>query len=442
MPSPPPAPIGGHAGPFGRIVALATPRRLGVTVSLGARALEAAAKFGLYALAARLLGGADAGRFFLALSVIHIVSTVARLGLERPLTRHVAAELAVGDVQAALRAALTGCAAVVAASVLAAFCLAAVAPWLAGTVLGHGEMVPVLMLAALTVPMQNLAYALAYVLIGLERGAAAQMVMNALAPALTLAALVMGADDLQRLMSVYAGAFGVCAALGLGLVLPDEQWRRDTIRHHGSTPLPSLWRGAAPLWLVEISQAALLSLPVLVLGVFASPAAVSVFSICSRLSMLVTTVVLSLGALSAPAFARHHRLGDWSALREAVATNRRTTVLFCTPLIAVMALGGERLLSLLGVPASAGLPVLLILLVGQLVFCLLPSRDLVLAMAGQGRMLRRLSLWQLAFCTALCLALVPPFGAIGAAVASATIWIGGAVALAVAARRRLPQLAL
>lgn len=442
MPSPPPAPIGGHAGPFGRIVALATPRRLGVTVSLGARALEAAAKFGLYALASRLLGGADAGRFFLALSVIHIVSTVARLGLERPLTRHVAAELAMGDVQAALRATLTGCAAVVAASVLAALCLAAVAPWLAGTVLGHGEMVPVLMLAALTVPMQNLAYALAYVLIGLERGAAAQMVMNALAPALTLAALVMGADDLQRLMSVYAGAFGVCAALGLGLVLPDEQWRRDIIRHHGSTPLPGLWRGAAPLWLVEISQAALLSLPVLVLGVFASPAAVSVFSICSRLSMLVTTVVLSLGALSAPAFARHHRLGDWSALREAVATNRRTTVLFCTPLIAVMALGGERLLSLLGVAASAGLPVLLILLVGQLVFCLLPSRDLVLAMAGQGRMLRRLSLWQLAFCTALCLALIPPFGAIGAAVASATIWIGGAVALAVAARRRLPQLAL
>ncbi len=85
---------------------------------------------------------------------------------------------------------------------------------------------------------------------------------------------------------------------------------------------------------------------------------------------------------------------------------------------------------------------LLILLVGQLVFCMLPSRDLVLAMAGQGRVLRRLSLWQLAFCTALCLLLIPPFGAIGAALGSATIWIGGAVALAVTARRRLPQLAL
>lgn len=442
MPPPPPAPTGDAIGPLARIAALVTPRRLGVTVSLGARALEAAAKFGLYALTARLIGGADAGRFFLALSVIHIVSTVARLGLERPLTRHVAGELAVGDAGAAARAALTGCLTVVAASVLAALGLAAAAPWLAGTALGHREMVPVLMLAALTVPVQNLAYALAYVLIGLERGAAAQLVMNALAPALTLVALVLGADDLDRLMGVYAGSFGVCAVLGLGLALGDRQWRARPARDVGSPPLPSLWRGAAPLWLVEISQAALLSVPVLVLGVFASPAAVSVFSICSRLSMLVTTVVLSLGALSAPAFARHHRLGDWSALRDAVATNRRTTILFCAPLIVAMALGGEHLLSLLGVPATAGLPVLLILLVGQLVFCLLPSRDLVLAMAGQGHVLRRLSLWQLAFCAALCLALIPPFGAIGASLASATIWIGGAVALAITARRRLPQLAL
>lgn len=442
MPSPPPVPIQSAVLLARRIAALVTRRRLGVAVSLGARGLEAAAKFGLYALAARVLGGADAGRFFLALSVIQIVSTIARLGLERPLTRHVAAELAVGDGPAAARAALTGCCAVAGASIVAALGLAASASWFAGPVFGPAEMGWVLALAALTIPVQNLAFVLAHVLIGLERGASAQMVMNALAPALTLAALILGADDLRGLLSAYAAAFAISAALGLGLILFDRGWRTRPAVDTPHASLPSLWQGAAPHWLVDVSQAALISIPVLGLGVFASPAAVSVFSICSRLSMLVTTVVLSLGALSAPAFARHHRLGDWSALREAVVANRRTTILFCAPLVAVMALGGGRLLALLGVPATDGLPVLLILLVGQLVFCMLPSRDLVLAMAGQGRVLRRLSLWQLAFCTALCLLLIPPFGAIGAALGSATIWIGGAVALAVAARRRLPQLAL
>ncbi|QTC91836.1 lipopolysaccharide biosynthesis protein [Brevundimonas goettingensis] len=419
---------------------LVTRARVHLVLSLGARALEAAAKFGLYALAARALGGHDAGRFFLALSVVHIVSTVARLGLERPLTRHVAAELAVGDGAAAGRAMLTGSAAIGAASAAAGALLFLAAPVVAHDLLRQPDMVAALRLAALIVPLQNLAYALAYALIGLERGAAGQLVMNALAPTLSLTALMLGAGDLARLLIAYAAAFGLCVLLGLGCILGE---RRRLTTPPGWTPpteaLPSLWHGARPLLVVEVSQASLLSLPVLILGALADPVSVSVFSLCSRLSMLVTTVVLSLGALSAPVFARHYRLADWSALRAAVRHNRRLTLAFCLPLIAVMAVGAAPVLALLDVEAALGVPVLLILLCGQLIFCLLPSRDVLLAMAGEGGILRRLSLWQLAFCTILCLAAIPPWGAVGAALASATIWIGGAVALAVTARRRLPQ---
>lgn len=419
---------------------LLTRARVHVVLSLGARGLEAAAKFGLYALAARALGGHDAGRFFLALSVVHIVSTVARLGLERPLTRHVAAELAVGDGAAAGRAILTGSAAIGIASAAAGVLLFLTAPVVAHDLLRQPDMVGVLRLAALIVPLQNLAYALAYALIGLERGAAGQMVMNALAPTLCLTALTLGAADLTRLLFAYAAAFGACGLLGLACIVAE---RSRLTTPAGWTPppvaLPSLWRGARPLLVVEVSQASLLSLPVLILGALADPVSVSVFSLASRLSMLVTTVVLSLGALSAPAFARHYRLADWPALRAAVRHNRSLTLAFCLPLIAVMAIGAAPVLAVLDVEAARGVPVLLILLCGQLVFCVLPSRDVMLAMAGQGRILRRLSLWQLVCCTVLCFAAIPLWGAIGAALASATIWIGGAVALAVTARRRLPQ---
>lgn len=418
----------------------ATRARVHIVLSLGARALEAAAKFGLYALAARALGGHDAGRFFLALSVVHIVSTVARLGLERPLTRHVAAELAVGDGAAAGGAILTGSAAIGAASAAAGVLLFLTAPAIANALLHQPDMIPVLRLAALIIPLQNLAYAFAYALIGLERGAAGQMVMNALAPALSLTALMLGAGDLTRLLIAYAAAFGACGLLGLGCILR-ERSRLTTSPDWSapSVPLPSLWHGARPLLVVEVAQASLLSLPVLILGVLADPVSVSVFSLASRLSMLVTTVVLSLGALSAPAFARGYRLSDWPALRAAVRHNRRLTLAFCLPLIAVMALAAAPVLSLLDVEAARGVPVLLILLCGQLVFCLLPSRDVLLAMAGEGRILLRLSLWQLVSCTVLCLAAIPAWGAVGAALASATLWIGGALALAVTARRRLPQ---
>jgi O-antigen/teichoic acid export membrane protein len=391
-------------------------------------------------LAARALGGHDAGRFFLALSIVHIVSTLARLGLERPLTRHVAAELAVGDGAAARRAALTGSTAILIASGIAGALLFLTAPLIANGLLHQPDMVPVLMLAALIVPVQNLAYALACVLIGLERGAAAQMVMNALAPVLSLTALVLGAADLTRLLAAYAAAFGVCVLLGLVCVAAE---RKKLTNPPGwvapPVALPSLWHGARPLLIVEVSQASLLSLPVLILGALSDPVSVSIFSIASRLSMLVTTVVLSLGALSAPVFARCYRLADWPALKAAVSHNRRLTLSFCLPLIVVMAVGAAPVLGLLDVETARGVPVLLTLLCGQLAFCLLPSRDVLLAMAGEGGILRRLSLWQLTSCTILCCAAIPVWGAVGAAMASATIWIGGAVALAVTARRRLPQ---
>lgn len=410
-----------------------------LSVPLGARGLEAAAKFGLYALAARALGGHDAGRFFLALGVIQIVSTVARLGMEKPITRHVAAELAVGDVDAARRAALTAGGAIVIASAIAAALLALTAPLIARHWTGQADMSAPLMLAALIIPIQNLAFAVAYVLIGLERGAAGQMVMNALPPVLSLAALCLGANSLEGLLTAYAGSFGLCALLGLGLVAA-TRWSHRHPHVAPGTALPGLWRGARRLMVVDVIQAALITIPVLILGAFASPDSVSVFSLCNRLAMLVTIVVLSLGAMSAPHFARHHRLQDWAALRAAAVDNRRITIALCLPLILALALGAPALLGLLSVPVGQGVPVLLILLAGQLAYCLFPSRDLLLAMAGEERVLRLISVLQLIFCLALSIALTPAFGAVGAALASTCIWIGGALAVNVAARRRLPRI--
>ncbi|WGM31919.1 lipopolysaccharide biosynthesis protein [Brevundimonas sp. NIBR11] len=412
-----------------------------MSVSLGTRGLEAAAKFGLYALAARMLGGHDSGRFFLALGVIQIVSTVARLGMEKPITRHVAAELAVGDVQAARQAALTAGGSVLIASLVAAVLLAAAAPLMARHWTGQADMALPLMLAALIIPIQNMAFVVAYVLIGLERGAAGQMVMNALPPVLSLIALCLGANSLEGLLLAYAGSFGICALVGAGLVVT-TRWSHRHPQIAPGTALPGLWRGARRLMVVDVIQAALITIPVLVLGVFAAPEAVSVFSLCNRLAMLVTIVVLSLGAMSAPRFARHHRLQDWPALRAAAIDNRRVTVALCLPLIAVLGLGAGPLLILLGVSAEQGTPVLLILLLGQLAYCLFPSRDLLLAMAGEERILRLISLMQLVGCVTLCFALTPALGAVGAASASTCIWIGGALAVNAAARRRLPQLDL
>ncbi len=401
---------------------------------LAGRALEAGSKFALYALAARAMGGAQAGGFFLCLGVIHFTATAARLGLERPLTRHVASERAAGHPDRARHIMWSGVATIGAASLGASLLLSCLAPVLATRLFHTPGLASALVISALILPLQNTAYGSAYVLIGLGRAGAAQMVMNAIAPTLALVAIVCGVRRLEELLIAYALAFGLCAGVGLYLMAKASPKLHAALREPTGPVLAALFASARPLFVVELAQAALLSLPVVIIGYAASGAEVSAFAIANRLTMLVTTVVISIGAVAAPAFAAHHRREDWAGLRQANERAFQMSARFCLPLIAGLALGAAPLLRFLGAGALGAVQAMWILLVGQLVFCLLPCRDTLLAMTGHGAVLRRLSLVQLAACIGLTLWLTPIFGIRGAAAASAVVWIAGAVGCAFAAR--------
>ena len=428
-------------GLLATIARIIAERGFGLVAAFGTRGLEAAAKFGLYALAARLLGGEQSGEFFLCLTVVHFTTTLARLGLEKPLTRHVAAELAVGRGDIALKKALSGSAIVMASSLVFSGLLALLAGPLATGMFHQPDLERALLLSALIVPLQNIAYTLAYLLIGLDRGAAAQFVMNALPPTLSLGALVAGAHDVSRLLMAYSAAFVICSLLGGVLV-----WRAWTGALQREPPpgmkveaLPSIWASARPLLVVELAQAALLSVPIFALGHFASQVAVSEFSIANRLTMLVSTVVLSIGSIVAPAFARHHRRGENAELRHVNRQVLLVSAAICLPVLAVMVVFAHPLLALLGSPSQTTVNALMILAVGQLVFSLYPCQDTLLAMTGHGDVLRRISIGQLAVAAVLCAALIPAFGVIGAAIASSAIWALGAVSCGYFVSRVLPE---
>jgi O-antigen/teichoic acid export membrane protein len=402
--------------------------------ALAGRGLEAAGKFALYGLAARGLGVEEAGRFFLCLSVIHLVATLARLGLERPLTRHVAAERAVGAYDLAWRTALSGTGAVLAASLMAAAALWLAAPLLARILFHDDGLAAPLRAAGAALPLQNLAYISAYILIGLDRAATAQLVMNALAPCLLTGVLLVLRCGALELLWLYAAAFAFCGSLGVIAIL-SEPWRGSARSETQHEALEPLWRAGATLLPVELSQAALLSLPVMLVGAFAAPSEVSGFSIASRVSMLVATAVISIGAVAAPGFARHHRRREWAALK---TDNRRALIAslaLCLPAIVGMAILAEPVLRLMHAPLPLTARCLWVLLVGQLAFCLLPCQDMLLAMTGHTRTLRQLALIQVAVCIGASLLLIPALGAVGAALASAGVWTLGAVGCASAAHR-------
>jgi O-antigen/teichoic acid export membrane protein len=425
------------------VSAAASPARLpfrtmlGFAGGLAVRGLETVGKLGLYWLAGRRLGPHDSGLFFICLTWLTLAATPARLGMERAMTRHIAAELAVGRGRAARRAFATGMGWSAAGAVVAGLLTAALADPAARLLFGRAELAGPLVATGLAILPATVAISLGYALAGFRRGVTAQLVQNGLWPVLTLAALLAGVSGAAGLMVALALAYVVSCAWGGAVVLLDREKLCDA-PERGEAALPTLWTSARPFLVVEIVQVSLITLPVLVLGVAADPASVGAFSIANRASTLIWVVCISIAMVASPAFAEHHRRGERAELRRANRLMRLATGAIGVPVALAMLLFPGLLLSVVGPDFRTGAPALAILAAGQLVNALLPSQDVVLAMTGHGGVLRLLNLVQLATVILLSATLIPAFGLVGAAIVQSLVIAQGAIGTTLMVRRLEP----
>ena len=125
-----------------------------------------------------------------------MASTAARMGFERAMTRHIAAELAIGAPALARAALLLGVFATLLGGAVAAIATFALASPAALHVFGQPELAAPLALSAAAVVPQTLMVVAGSVLAGLNRGVASQVVQNALWPVVDAGGL--GAWGAQR----------------------------------------------------------------------------------------------------------------------------------------------------------------------------------------------------------------------------------------------------
>ena len=124
----------------------------GAIVAFGMKGIAFCGTFLLSVAAARTLGAKLAGFYFLSLTIVTVVSTLARLGVEKPLVRYVATFHAAADT-ASIRgfaAASAGMTSLVA--VATAFAISLCADWLAVRVFNEPGLAPVLAVMAWAIP--------------------------------------------------------------------------------------------------------------------------------------------------------------------------------------------------------------------------------------------------------------------------------------------------
>jgi O-antigen/teichoic acid export membrane protein len=408
------------------------------------RGLEVLGKFGLYFFAARRLGGHDSGLLFFCLTWVNLASAAARLGLERTLTRLLAAEIGVGHGRAARATLLVGLKWCTISGLAWSLLTAVLAGVAAVHLFGQPELGSPLRVSALLLIPQTLAITVGYALMGVKRSALGQLVANALPPVLVLVALLAGVRDLNQILIAYALANAAAALVGLGVLMHDrlkfeDNAARAVLSDGPPVALPGIWQTALPLLTVELVSVAMISLPLLLLAAYAEPEEVGAFSVASRLSSLVWMIIVSIGTIAAPRIAEHYRRREYAELASLNRLSRLVATVCCLPPVIAMLTMPTLLLSLIGPGFSLGRMALIAMSIGQLINCLLPFQEVTLSMTGHGHALRLISVGQLILGAVAGIVLIPMLGSTGAGITTALCISAGAVVCMLTARRLVPQ---
>lgn len=391
-------------------------------------------------LLARVLGANDYGVYAFAMAVLGLLTLPAAMGTPALLTRELAARQARAD-WAGLRGTLAFALAVVLVVSAALTLLGAAGIWAGETPFKpEKDRTLLLMLAAL--PASALLFALAGALRGLRHVALANVVQQILRPSVMVAAvstafaLVAAWRTPSTAMAVQAGG-----ALAAALVAAVLVWRcLPQSARHGPVNIEARYLLAAmlPLVLSNASTVVMNQTDVILLSTLGTDTETGLYRVAVQGSNFVSFGLVAANRVVAPYFSRFYGTGDTDRLQRLLTLSARATAAASLPLALAFILAGGSLASwVFGAEFAGSHAPLAILAVGQLINASVGSVGMVLDMAGHERTVARTLLSAALANVVLNLVLIPPFGMVGAALATASSIASWNVAMAVHVRRKL-----
>lgn len=180
------------------------------------------------------------------------------------------------------------------------------------------------------------------------------------------------------------------------------------------------WVGVAlPIFLIEGFYYLLTNADVIIVGFFLSPERVAVYFAAAKTMALVHFIYFAVKAGAAPRFSALYASGDLQALDRFVKQTARWTFYPTIAMGAVVMAFGQLILSMFGEGFVEGYAVMAILLTGILAKACIGPGEVLLSMAGQQKICT--IIYAFALATNLCLnfSLIPIYGILGAASATA-----------------------
>jgi O-antigen/teichoic acid export membrane protein len=156
------------------------------------------------------------------------------------------------------------------------------------------------------------------------------------------------------------------------------------------------------------------------LGMFMSTEAVGIYGITAKLVLLVYFPMIAFGAIIPPLISSIYATGNHDEFRKMVRESTRWVLSLAIPIILVLSLEGKYILKyVFGPEFTAGFAPLMILIVGQLIRASAGMIGTILQMTGEHKIYMKINMVWGMFNIILNVILIPRFGMIGAAAATA-----------------------
>ncbi|WP_348645300.1 lipopolysaccharide biosynthesis protein [Methylobacterium sp. BTF04] len=384
---------------------------------------------------ARLMGGTEYGIFAAIWVWIAILGHSATLGLSQGACRFLPADQARGDL-AQVRGFLIGGALVTGACAVVVAAVGLLLVWLQGSLLAGAYAAP-LLVAALVLPL----FAMQDYCEGVARSqnwavlaiAPPYLLRQGLIMAAMLAAIGLGAPA-EALVAV------ACTLMATGIAVSVQAFR---LVMRLRTILPAgrrsydwrRWFGAClPIAASDLASAGFNFVDVVALSLLMPPATVGLYFAATRIQQFVVFVHFAATAATAQRFTATHAAGDRAGLARLVRLQAQLT-LGATALIGLCVIAAAPLLlGLFGPEFRDSLPILAILVAGSIAASVFGPGEDLLNMLGGERLCAVVTVAMLGLAGALCFALIPWLGVVGAAIAMATATVTRGFAMALCAR--------
>jgi len=390
----------------------------GSIVSIALRIGGVALGYLAHVLLSRLLGLQTYGEYVVALGWALVLVLPARVGFDNSALRFSTIYLEEGR-----SGSLRGYVQVAAAAVGVSSIIGAIVMVLLASRVGKGIPFAALVWGAVTIlPLALLGVGSA-LLRTTRRIFAAQFYDQLLRPALLI--LLVGGAALAGLTLHAATALmftAVASALALAGLLAHLLW---VLAPQLRTPADySHWREwfslSIPLLIMGATQELLNQLEIILLGSLAGAREAGLFSAAWRLASLAPFALVSLSVVSGPLVASAYHRRDRAELHRIASLSARIGLAFAAVASVVLLLVGRPLLALFGPEFPEAYPALAILLAGAMVNAFTGIVGYLLTLTGRQTQALLFFAGGLIVSIVLNLLLIPPFGIVGAAIASAT----------------------